>query len=465
MVFSSLIFIWLFLPYTLITYYILPSYCIKLKNIFLLSVSMLFYAWGETRYFPLLLFSIFFNYIFGLSIGTARRTKIFLFIAIFTNIGILIYFKYLEFFIHTFNSIFHSNIQAIEIPLPIGISFFTFQALSYVIDIYKGKYPPEKNLCNMALYISFFPQLIAGPIVKYADIRQQIAKRDISVQKFANGIRRFCYGLGKKVIISNILAEAVDKIVLLHPSNVTGSMAWVVAMFYTMQIYYDFSGYSDMAIGLGKMFGFDFFENFRHPYTSRSIREFWNKWHISLSEWFKEYVYIPLGGNKLGNFKTSRNLLVVFLLTGFWHGASWNFILWGLYHGLFSVLERLWLGRHLNKYPFFSYIYTFLVVVFGWILFRLENMKTVLCYFQRMLLPWKYTNAQTSILEMASPKTWIIFIFAILGCGILNPLYQSIPLNKLKGGKLELIYCMFLLLCSFILLASNTYNPFIYFRF
>ncbi len=356
-----------------------------------------------------------------------------------------------------------------EIPgiaLPIGISFFTFQALSYVIDVYRGECKVQRNILSLALYISFFPQLIAGPIVKYKDVNAQIEDRDVTVEKLAAGIRRFIYGLAKKVLISNVLAQSVDMIFALPGEEITGILAWVAAIMYTFQIYYDFSGYSDMAIGLGKMFGFTFHENFNYPYMSLSVREFWQRWHISLSTWFREYVYIPLGGNRKGTVRTYINLGVVFLLTGFWHGASYNFIFWGLYHGMFSILERLGLSRFLERHRVVAFAYTFLAVHFGWILFRIESMRQILNLGIRILLPWRYTASHYSVWEFVNLHTLFVLACAVLGMGIVQKYLSEKNRDRTWRFSLpEMVYCMGLLFFCICALAGNTYNPFIYFRF
>ena len=333
MVFSSLVFLWIFLPVIIILYYVIDE---KYKNIFLLLGSLFFYAWGEPIYIFLMIFSIVVNWSIGLLIEKYQfQKKIFLIVSILFNVALLGYFKYFNFFIDIINQMLHLGIEYKSIKLPIGISFFTFQILSYIIDLYRGEYKAQKSFVKLALYISFFPQLIAGPIVKYKDINEQLACRMHTLEKTAQGVRRFIYGLGKKVIIANTVAECVDYIYGLEYMELTGLLAWIAAILYTLQIYFDFSGYSDMAIGLGKMFGFEFQENFRYPYLSGSIQEFWQRWHISLGTWFKEYLYIPLGGNRKGKVCTYMNLTIVFLAPGLWHGANYNIILWGLYQGMF----------------------------------------------------------------------------------------------------------------------------------
>lgn len=336
MIFSSMLFLWVFFPIVFIVNYIIKK---RFSNICLLIFSIVFYAWGEPVYVILLIVSIIINWVIGIAMDLENKyRKTILFIGILLNLLILGYYKYTGLIILTLNYVLGDSIIYVpEVALPIGISFFTFQAISYIIDVYRGGCQPQKKLVNLALYISFFPQLIAGPIVKYKEVDKQIENRNCNSEKIYEGIRRFTYGLGKKVLISNILAISVDKIYALDISQLTGGMVWGASLLYTFQIYYDFSGYSDMAIGLGKMFGFTFRENFNYPYLSLSIREFWRRWHISLSTWFKEYVYIPLGGNRVNIFRTYINLVIVFFLTGIWHGANYNFVLWGLYHGFFSI--------------------------------------------------------------------------------------------------------------------------------
>lgn len=464
MVFSSLIFLWFFLPIILIGYYIVQN---KFKNIFLLLGSLIFYAWGEPKYIFLMIGLILINYGIGILIDKyERKRKLLLVSAVIINISVLGYFKYLNFFIEIINTYAGKAIELREIKLPIGISFFTFQILSYVIDLYRGQYKAQKNIINLALYISFFPQLIAGPIVKYKDINEQLDNRVLSYEQIANGIRRFIYGLGKKVIIANTVAQCVDTIYALEYIELGGGIAWVGAVLYTLQIYYDFSGYSDMAIGLGKMFGFKFHENFIYPYLSCSIQEFWQRWHISLGAWFREYIYIPLGGNRKGKLRTYFNLLVVFFTTGLWHGASFNFIIWGIYHGLFQIIERLGVKKFLAKHKVISHMYAIIVIVFGWVVFRADNLAQAYEMIKRMILPWKYKDIPGLMLKMIGRKTLLIILLGILGSGLIQLLLQKVEIPK-KGKNLylEIIYCVIMFILCIAMLASNTYNPFIYFRF
>ena len=465
MLFSSMIFLWLFLPVVFLVSRVLPT---RGQNVFLLLASLFFYAWGEPAYILLMLLSIFLNWGGGMLLErfpTVRKGI--LWADIVLNLTLLGYFKYLGLFARTLNHLLPGEgVTVPQIALPIGISFFTFQALSYVIDVYRGECRVQHNLLSLALYISFFPQLIAGPIVKYKDVNDQIAERTLSREKLVSGIRRFIYGLAKKVLISNVLARSADRIFALDMGELTGALAWTAAFLYTFQIYYDFSGYSDMAIGLGRMFGFEFHENFRYPYLSLSVREFWRRWHISLSTWFREYVYIPLGGNRKGTFRTYVNLGLVFLLTGFWHGASYNFIFWGLYHGVFSIAERLGLSGFLERHKVTAFCYTFLAVHFGWILFRIESMRGILEFGKRILLPWQHRVSHYSVWEFVNLHTLFILLCAVSGMGIIQKYLAKRGWNERWAGSLpEMVYCMALLFFCISALAGNTYNPFIYFRF
>ena len=470
MLFSSMTFLWLFLPFTVVVNSLLnPRY----SNLFLLIMSLLFYAWGEPIYVALMLLSILINYLCGRWIDKAKRGRgAILALDAMLNLGILGFFKYAGFFASSVNFLFgREAIPVITLPLPIGISFFTFQALSYVIDVYRKKCSVQKNILNLALYISFFPQLIAGPIVRYSDIEKQIASRQMTTEGFSVGFRRFVYGLSKKVIISNCLAQIADKVFALSAGELTTISAWIGAISYMMQIYYDFSGYSDMAIGLGKMFGFDFLENFRYPYLSKSIHEFWQRWHISLGTWFKEYVYIPLGGNRKGKILTYINLSVVFLLTGLWHGANWTFVLWGVYHGLFQIIERMGGAKLLKKAGVFANLYCLIVVLFGWVLFRADSVSHALAYAGYMVAPWKYglENAlHVRPLFVLNVKSMIVFVIAVLGAGPVQAISKKVMprvSEKWKMSVIEIPFVAALLVYCILLLASGTYNPFIYFRF
>ena len=464
MVFSSFIFLWIFLPIVFIGYFLLQD---KYKNIFLLFGSLIFYAWGEPLYILLMLFSILINYVFGILIDKDRPYRnLLLIISLIFNIGILGYYKYVGFLVEVINNLTGRNIELPDVALPIGISFYTFQILSYIIDVYRGESSPQKNIINLALYISFFPQLIAGPIVKYKNINEQLINRKCTIEKTGEGIRRFIIGLGKKIIIANTVAKCADAIFALDLINVTGILAWMGAICYTLQIYYDFSGYSDMAIGLGRIFGFEFQENFRYPYLSASVQEFWQRWHISLGTWFREYLYIPLGGNRMGNIRTYINLFVVFCITGLWHGANYNFLLWGGAYGILQIIERMGFKRFLTKHRLFSHIYMVLIFTFGWVLFRADPLKQVIGFMERMILPWKYKESMFVTAKIFGNKTVLIIILGILGCGIVQQLLAKMKLfDRLRNSYLEIIYCGFIFVLCISMLAGNTYNPFIYFKF
>ena len=475
MLFSSMVFIWAFLPVVFIGNAILQMLGgNKAANVLLLIASIFFYAWGEPVYVLLMLFSTLVNWIGGLLVSerngrgemrSPRARKGWLIAAIVLNLALLGFFKYTAMILNTVNAVTGADFAIPEIALPIGISFFTFQALSYVVDVYRGECETQQSYLKLALYVSFFPQLIAGPIVKYRDIADQIDGRRMTLVGTASGIRRFAYGLAKKVLISNIVAALADRIYAMDPAGVSWSMAWIAAIAYTFQIYYDFSGYSDMAIGLGRMFGFGFRENFEYPYTSLSIREFWRRWHISLSSWFRDYVYIPLGGNRRGAVRTYRNLLIVFMLTGLWHGANWNFVFWGLYHGLFIVLERAGGGKILDRHRIVSWIYTFFVVNLGWVFFRVENLHTALRFVKRMVIPWQFTAGSMHLQELVDGHTLFVLLCAAAGAGFLQRYLPRAWKNRWMYSYAEIAFGTAIIVLSICSLAGNTYNPFIYFRF
>ncbi len=469
MVFSSMLFLWIFLPVVLVLGLIFrkPS----VQNILLLIASLIFYAWGEPRHLLLLLVSIFINWLSGILIDRYRNRKtLILILCIAANLGLLGYFKYCNFVLNTLDHLLPMvKLPRYSIALPIGISFFTFQAMSYVIDLYRGEYEVQKDPLKLALYVSFFPQLIAGPIVKYREINRELTDRKITADGLSEGMRRFVYGLGKKVIIANTVAQAVDQIFNIQTEQMTGLLAWAGALLYTMQIYYDFSGYSDMAIGLGRMFGFHFLENFNYPYISRSITEFWRRWHISLSSWFREYLYIPLGGNRKGKVRTYINLFIVFAVTGLWHGASWNFVGWGLYHGFFMIIERLGFRKLLDKLKVINWVYCFLVAVIGWIFFRVESISYGLSMVIRMFMPWKYNVSDINFRLIVTSHTVFAFICGVIGMGLIQSLFLKIrggaAARRYKGSIVEFIFLTLVLIYSIMQLANNAYNPFIYFRF
>lgn len=467
MLFTSMIFIWIFLPVVLVGNFLLQKAGgNKAANILLVIASIFFYAWGEPVYVLLMIFSIFINWFAGLMLSkTKQHKKTILVLAIVVNLALIGFFKYAGMIVLTVNQLTGASFPMPEIALPIGISFFTFQALSYVVDVYRKECETQKNILKVALYVSFFPQLIAGPIVKYKDIEEQIDTRTVSACQVAQGIRRFSYGFAKKILISNILASVADTIYALDLTEVTCPMAWIASFMYTFQIYYDFSGYSDMAIGLGKMFGFEFKENFNYPYISLSIREFWRRWHISLSSWFRDYVYIPLGGSRKGKLLTYKNLLVVFFLTGLWHGASWNFVFWGLFHGVFIIIERIGFDKFLNRHRIFAWIYTFFLANIGWVFFKLENIKDAFAHIGRMFQPWADIQNTHVLREYVNIHAIFILICAVVGMGLIQKLWKTGLARKWKYSVPEIVFCAVLMVLSLASLASNTYNPFIYFRF
>lgn len=474
MVFSSLEFLCIFLPAVFLLYTVIPVH--KVRNGLLIAFSLVFYAYGEPVYVLLMILSSLVNYLCALWIGKSeKQKKLPLIIAIVFNLGTLVLFKYTGMFVTAFNSVTHLSVPVPEIVLPIGISFYTFQALSYVIDVYRGEVGVQKNYFKVLLYISFFPQLIAGPIVKYRDIAEQIDNRSQSLEQIAQGLRRFVCGLAKKVLIANTMGQVADIIFAQSTSELGFLSAWLGAAAYLFQIYYDFCGYSDMAIGLGKMFGFTFKENFRYPYGARSVQDFWRRWHISLSTWFKEYLYIPLGGNRKGKARTALNRIIVFFFTGLWHGANWTFVLWGLWHGLFLLLEEYL--PFLKKLPkAIGHIYTMLVVLLGFVVFRADTIGYGFGYIGRMFSfgsPGSYDMS----LALRQLTPWFIFIFviAVIGCAPIRPLSDKIRQKLYADGSAltawrivsVALYCLAFagLFFCILRLSPSGYNPFIYFRF
>lgn len=458
MVFSSLIFIFFFLPTLLLCYHIVPQKWLSVRNGVLLAFSLFFYFYGEPKLIGLLFFSILLNYTFGL-LMRSRNKKAWLILCIIINVMMLGIYKYLNFFIQTANSMFGASFGLPDIVMPIGISFYTFQALSYVIDVYRGDAAPQKNLLSLALYVSMFPQLIAGPIVRYHDVDQQITQRAHTAAVFSEGIDRFIYGLSKKVLLSNVFAQIADSIFARSTNELSSLLAWFGAVAYTLQIYYDFSGYSDMAIGLGKLFGFHFLENFNYPYISRSVTEFWRRWHMSLSNWFRDYVYIPLGGNRCSSQRHIFNLLVVWGLTGFWHGANFTFLTWGLYFGVLLILEKYALTRILDKLPrVLTHIYALFFIVIGWVLFRSDSLSYAIRYLRVM-----FTFSRT-----VDPMVveYLVRFWPYLLCGVIlsAPLYQLAASKKAYAMLSYPLIAALFVLCVMSLL-NNSYNPFIYFRF
>lgn len=466
MVFSSTIFLCVYLPLVLLGYYICPK---KGRNLFLLIASLVFYAWGEPKYVFLMIFSILVNYIFGRLMDKHRenkkRLKLMLVLSVVIDIGLLSVFKYTDFIITNVNAIFGANFDLLNIALPIGISFYTFQAMSYTIDVYRNDVRVQKNLIDFGMYITMFPQLIAGPIVRYADVQDQLAERSVTTADFSEGIMRFVVGLGKKVLLANQMGAVWSEIYALG-GDVSALMAWTGAIAYTFQIYFDFSGYSDMAIGLGRMFGFKFPENFRYPYQSVSITDFWRRWHITLSTWFKEYLYIPLGGNRRGLARQALNLLIVWSLTGFWHGAGWNFVLWGLYYFVILFIEKLFLLKALDKLPkFFRHVYALLLIIIGWVIFASDDVSVLLPYLGSMF----GANGAIGGMDVYTllTKAALLVICCIASTELPKKLFLSAAgaMNEKAAFTLKSVLTIALLALSMILLIGDSYNPFLYFRF
>ncbi|MGM9936409.1 MAG: MBOAT family O-acyltransferase [Candidatus Ornithomonoglobus sp.] len=460
MVFSSIIFLFYFLAPVLALYFIVPK---KAKNIVLFIASLVFYAWGEPKYVLLMLFSASFNYVSGLVINKYRPNKWPLVMNVAVNIGILVFFKYTNFMLSWIRAFAPDSIPMLNIVLPIGISFYTFQALSYTIDVYREDTEVQKNFLSFGLYLSLFPQLIAGPIVRYDDVAKQLKNRTVTGEKFMQGFTRFCAGLCKKVIIANNVGKLWTMVSGYEYSQLPASLAWLGIFSFSMQIYFDFSGYSDMAIGLGKIFGFDFLENFNYPYVSKSVTEFWRRWHISLGTWFREYVYIPLGGNRKGRLRTYVNLLIVWMLTGLWHGAEWNFVLWGLYYALLLMIEKGFLLKLLDKNRVIAFIYSTIAVTVGWVIFSVTGVGNIVHYIGAM---FNITNIglthQDFLYNITSYA--VVFIIAIItALGFPKKIY-----TKLMRGRLARLKYVFAIL-GFVLcvayLVDETYNPFLYFRF
>lgn len=457
MVFSSMVFLCVFLPAVFLLTRLTKS--VKIQNAILIVMSVLFYAYGEPKYVLLMLISVLCNWWFGLQMKDEPKKGIMV-MAVMLNIGLLFVFKYLDLTIAGINATHIVTLKRPHLPLPIGISFFTFQALSYVIDVYRRHVPAQTSVWRILLYISLFPQLIAGPIVKYHDIEKEIEDRTIESRTTALGFRRFSVGLGKKVLISNTMALVVDTLFTAAPSAINMAGAWLAAICYIFQIYFDFSGYSDMAIGLGEMFGFHFHENFNYPYISTSIQEFWRRWHISLSTWFKEYLYIPLGGNRKGKARTYLNKMIVFLATGLWHGANLTFVLWGLWHGFFILLED-WLN--LKKMPkWLGWVYTMLIVTIGFVMFRADTVNEGVRMIGTMFGAASFTPQSIALFAaQLSPMVLTMLVAAVIGSA---PVFSRLDWNgKLCNVSLAGSYVL-LVICA-LALSTGTYNPFIYFRF
>ncbi|MBE6990494.1 MAG: MBOAT family protein [Ruminococcaceae bacterium] len=466
MVFSSTVFLLLFLPLAAILYYLCPR---RGRNAVLVAASLLFYGWGEPKYILIMLFSTVFDYCNGLGIGHFRRlgrdraTKAVMILSVVGNLSILGFFKYTDFAIENINSLLRAGLPALGLALPIGISFYTFQTMSYTIDVYRGLVQPQRNILDFAAYVTLFPQLIAGPIVQYKTVEHALHARRENWLEASRGMQRFVIGLGKKVLIANQVGALWESISTMeHPTALT---AWLGALAFTFQIYFDFSGYSDMAIGLGHLFGFTFLENFRYPYESRSVTEFWRRWHISLSTWFREYVYIPLGGNRKGKTRQMANLAVVWFLTGLWHGASWNFVLWGVYYAILLILEKTVLLRALERLPrAVGHVYTCLCFVMGWVLFAITDFGQLGGYLSAMFTA-----------RLADGTTWyllrsngVLLLLALVGCTMLPARAWQRLSGRVSDGAavaLRTVGVTVILLLSIAFLVGDSYNPFLYFRF
>jgi D-alanyl-lipoteichoic acid acyltransferase DltB (MBOAT superfamily) len=467
MVFSSTIFLFLFLPITLIGYYNPIWKGRKFRNVFLLLASLAFYAWGEPLFIFVMILSIMINYFLGLCIDKYNDSKIiqkrYLITAICYNVALLFVFKYLSFTVKNINVVFQSQISIVNIAMPIGISFFTFQMMSYIFDLYYGKGKAQKNFINLALYISMFPQLIAGPIVRYETIAREINDRRENIEDFTNGMIRFIVGLSKKLLIANYVGFIADQIFSLN-GYLSVASAWLGAITYTLQIYFDFSAYSDMAIGLGSMFGFHFLENFNYPYIAASITDFWKRWHISLSTWFRDYVYIPLGGSRISKLRSIVNLFLVWLLTGIWHGANWTFIVWGLFYFVLLLIERLF--KFTKHRTWLSHIYTMFFVIIGWIIFRAESLTDAHKYMGSMFgIYTKDLIDNAFFIHFANIK-WIIFFGILFSTPIVPYLKKKINnINKLAYQITSCVIVLILFSISILICIKSTYNPFIYFNF
>ncbi len=466
MVFSSTIFLCIYLPLVLLGYYICPK---RGRNLFLLIVSLVFYAWGEPKYVFLMIFSILINYIFGRlmdkSRGNGKRLRLLLVLSVVIDLGLLGFFKYTDFIISNVNAIFGTGFDLLNIALPIGISFYTFQAMSYTIDVYRDDVKVQKNLIDFGMYITMFPQLIAGPIVRYSDVETQLAERTVTTGDFSDGIMRFVIGLGKKVLLANQIGALWSEIYALGGMS-SALTAWLGAAAFTFQIYFDFSGYSDMAIGLGKMFGFKFPENFRYPYESVSITDFWRRWHITLSTWFKEYLYIPLGGNRRGLARQALNLLIVWSLTGFWHGAGWNFVMWGLYYFIILFIEKLFLLKALDRLPKpLRHLYSLLLIVIGWVIFACDDVSVLLPYLGSMF----GANGALGGLDVywLVTKLALLVICAAASTQLPKKLFASAAgaMNEKAAFAVKSVLTVALLVLSMAFLIGDSYNPFLYFRF
>lgn len=473
MVFSSVLFLFTFLPIVLLIYYISPR---PMRNLVLFLASLVFYAWGEPVYIVIMLFSTVVDYTHGMLVsrfknqGHMTKAKLVVASSMIINLALLGFFKYSDFIIGNINSVFSAGIPLLGVALPIGISFYTFQTMSYTIDIYRGEAEPQKNIIAFGAYVALFPQLIAGPIVQYKTIAHQLTHRKESVSQFSDGISRFMMGLGKKVLLANNIGFLWNQISGMDVTNLPVLTAWIGIIAFSFQIYFDFSGYSDMAIGLGKMLGFTFLENFNYPYMSKSITEFWRRWHISLGSWFRDYVYIPLGGNKKGIPKQIRNILIVWLLTGIWHGASWNFVIWGVYFGVLLIIEKVFLLKSLGKSPaIIQRIYTLLLVLFSWVIFAFDDFANVLLYFKAMFGMNGAVLADSQSIYLLYTNLILIAVLVLASTGYANK-WVLRWFVRIKSATLTIqivknVAFIGIFILSVAYLVDASYNPFLYFRF
>ncbi len=465
MVFSSILFLFRFMPIAFLVYYLVPK---KLKNLTLLILSLIFYSWGEIRYFPIMVASIVVDYVASNGIrkyGESKlKRKLFLLMSVFFNLGMLGFFKYTNFFIENINALLGTSIGMLSLTLPLGISFYTFQTMSYTIDVYRGKVEAERNIIDFGAFVVLFPQLIAGPIVRYTDISRELKTRTLKLDRIESGVATFIMGLGRKVLIANSCGALWTEVETIGFANISAPLAWLGILAFTLQIYFDFSGYSLMAIGLGRMLGFEFPENFNYPYISRSVTEFWRRWHMTLGSWFREYVYIPLGGNRVSPARHIFNMFVVWALTGFWHGASWNFVLWGLYSFVFLVLEKYLIGDFLKRHKIFSHIYLVVLVMLSWALFAITDLGQLGLFLKSMFsFPGSLGGSWNYYLRNYG-------VVLLLGCVFSAPIVPCLSKKLEAMGKkwyqpLRIGLLLFVLVLSVAYLVDATYNPFLYFRF
>ncbi len=465
MVFSGLLFIFIYLPIVLAVYYLCPS---RWRNLWLFVVNLVFYGWGEPKYLLLMLVSICLNYAAGWLVGrykseNPKKARAFLAVNTVLNLALLFFFKYFDLVCNTLNSLLGTSLPILHLSLPIGISFYTFQTMSYPIDVYRGDATVQKNYIKFGTFVSLFPQLIAGPIVRYKDIAAQLDEREHRADRFASGVERFVIGLGKKVLLANNLGQLWDAYAAAPAAELSCLGAWLACLAFALQIYFDFSGYSDMAIGLGRMLGFEFLENFNYPYIAKSVTEFWRRWHMSLGTWFRDYVYIPLGGNRNGVVRQLLNILIVWALTGFWHGASWNFLFWGVYYAVFLILEKLFLLKRLEKAPWLGHIYLILVILSGWVIFQQSSPAQTLVFFRAMYGFGGAGFASAQDFYQLSNYAVLLLIGLVASLPLGKRLYGRLP-QKLRNALSPVLTALVLLLCTAYLVDSG-YNPFLYFRF